>query len=557
MLLDHVMLETGCFDKPCRIQVLNHICQIAVQPHDDTAEVVEGSTSTMQDAFERCEQAETLLLHDFKESQTEGPCSKPGDALRQLCLSSCSFDTLPSFLKLEVLILWKCSFRSISKMPKLKALVIVDSFVHPAVLSRLLQEAPSLQRIALIRAGDILNTRKDRGYYLSPCTKPLLVHSRQIREIVLQNTLLPCPDIVHAIQSNPCFTKLAICETWLPDPLAFWMAHAIATPSSALEVLKIKDVQWSPRGSLQLINGLRQNRHIKHLDFSSTLWYPCTHMAFHQFLQTNDNIVEIKLNSLVDPSLISGALEACLSNATIKKISLARNHLDVSAMSSLTKLLKSNSSLEQIDLSCCVANDPSCWEDALVGLSSNASLKLISLERCQLGDVGAAAIGKVLSLNQVLESIDLCHNCIGMDGTSALVEGLKNNRILRRLFLHGNKNENQAGVLLRDMLRDAKNSTLRVVFLPESSLQEELQYYGALNYAGRKHVGDPNTPHSLWPKILERALDVRLDVAFFLLRQKPDLVLRTFTGRKRCYREVAETSDHESPSCSRIRTSAP
>ena len=248
--------------------------------------------------------------------------------------------------------------------------------------------------------------------------------------------------------------------------------------------------------------------------------------------------------------MISIVLDACVQNPSLKCISIARNVLNASCMSSLATLLKLHPSLEELDLSNCWAEDATCWDDVLSALSSNGSLKTISLERCYLGDKGATAIGQALAVNAKLQSIDLCHNGISIHGITALVEGLKENDTLQRLFLHGNSNETESLVLLRNLIRH-DNFTLRVVFVPESPLQDELQFYGALNYAGRQYVGGATISPSLWPIILERALDIRPDIAFHLLQQRPDLLgncTRSGNKKRRNQKVSEETMESQSRS---------
>ena len=538
MLLDQIMLETGCFDKPCRLQVLDQICRIAVQPHDSTAEVIEGSSETMSGALAASSNSKTLLVHDFEES--EASHIEPTESLRQLCLSHCSLHCLQSLPGVEVLVLWNCSFKTIEKMPNLKALVIVDTFIRPEVLAGLLEDAPSIQRLALIRAGDVLCGGKGAGYCFSPSTNPVLFHTRGLNEIVLQGTLLPRQDLVHNIQANSKLEKLSISQTWLPDQYVAWMAHAMGEPTCNLKDFSIKEVQWSPFASMWLVNGLYRNTGIERLDVSGTLWHPSPRTAFCHFLQHHAaSLEELKLESMVDPSMISAVLDACNQNCVLKAVTIARNYLECSAMESLAKLLRHHPSLEEVNLSHCFAGDDTCWADALKGLASNSSVKSLSLEKCRIGKPGAIAIGKALAINTTLRSIDLCHNGIDVDGTRALVEGLEANGTLQRIFLHGNKDEAESTHLLRDLMRD-RNTTLRVVFVPESCLQEELQYYGALNFAGRKYVGDTAIPHSLWPTILVRAVAISPEIAFHLLQEKPDLLIQRSATRKRPVEEVPE-----------------
>mmetsp|Transcript_9984 Transcript_9984/g.11607 ORF Transcript_9984/g.11607 Transcript_9984/m.11607 type:complete len:307 (-) Transcript_9984:311-1231(-) len=67
------------------------------------------------------------------------------------------------------------------------------------------------------------------------------------------------------------------------------------------------------------------------------------------------------------------------------------------------------------------------------GLALNTCLVELSLVECQVGDMGAAALGDALSQNKALIKLDLEGNRIKSDGATAIAVGLKNNTTLRSL----------------------------------------------------------------------------------------------------------------------------
>jgi Ran GTPase-activating protein (RanGAP) involved in mRNA processing and transport len=438
--------------------------------------------------------------------------------------------------------------------------VVVDSYVPKRVFETILQNLQYLERVVFIRAGDMPNQQQKSSYFFTPghyhqsslpCYLSLnqaLIQSK-ISTLVLEDNILPTPDLAYTIQKHSFLKRLSLAQTTVTDVFAFWMAEALRE-NNTLEDLNLKQVRWSPCGATVIAEAIRSNQSLLRLDLSETMWhFKNSKDALQRMLQENFTLVELRLNQLRDfprasPPILSWILKALQNNRTLTSISLSGNHLNQEASTFLFHVLSDHKSLRRIDLSRCCS--PDGWGRSLIGLATNSTLMEISLEDCRIGNQGAFAIGKILATNRKIQSIDLCHNNIESNGFISLGEGLKHNQSLERIFLHGNNIDDSSSMIIRDTVRDY-NSSLRVIFLPSSYLQKELQYYGSINYAGRKYIGGLalKQPSSLWPLILERGSE-NPDMLMFLLQQKIDLFQRDRfvkkSSKKRTFDEIVSGS---------------
>jgi hypothetical protein len=560
ILLDKILLELGCFNQlPCRTQ-LNNICRLALKPRDTSATMVDandseksGSTLSMGEALTKLNNCKTLMLHNFKDSPLSDHKKAYNRALtssyvKRLCLSNCSNneDTVSILenVDVEILIIWNCNFGSLpTALPSLKWLMVVDSYIRKGAIERTLRSSGYLERVVLIRAGNMPNHEKEESYYLSPdyyCAPSIHHHHRHIRlctlsqallhskitTLILERNIIPTPNLAYAIQNHLYLKKLSLNETIISDAFALWLAQALQK-NTTLEELDLKQVRWSPIGAMTIADSIRSNTTLRCLDLSETMWHdPQSKEALGQTIRENSTLEHVQLNRLHDlpregSTILSYIFQALKVNETIASISLAGNYIHHQGHPSLVRMDFSKSS------------SPSGWGDALLGLATNSTLRDISLEYCCIGNKGAVAIGKILASNHSLQSIDLCHNEIDSDGCYTLVHGLKNSQSLKRIYLHGNSIDESCSMVIRDAMRD-HNRSLRVIFWPSSHLQEELQYYGSINFAGRKYIGDLTLKHSIsiWPLILQCASQ-HPDMLLFLVKQNPDLFQRKVSSKKR------------------------
>ncbi|KAL3935032.1 MAG: hypothetical protein SGBAC_009368 [Bacillariaceae sp.] len=559
--LDRILLDLGCFSQNFRPQSLHEICRLAVQPVDPSATIVDKGNDdedededetdapigSMEDAMAKHNTCETLILQNFggdtdaSELKTETDTTKVDLGVKHLCLSHCSVPN--SVVKTiehsdaEVLIIWNSRLEALPKIRSLKSLVVIDSFVDPNDIAWLLQNSKALERLILIRAGDIPSIEKNKGYCISECSSrfyqsPVLSPFFQalldstIKTLVFERNVLPTPDLARVIENHAHLETVSLRNLSFTDYFSYAIAQALKNGAKKLEQLDMKQVYWSPIGAFHICNSIREHKAISHLDLSETMWNGRQSKgALYKMILGNKSLRHIDLCRIAttdwpqESSTMCPIFEALQSNNTLTSICLTRNRFCTHATYMLDRVLSMHPSLKRIDLSQCAF--PRGFGRALLGLASNTTLKELSLEHCHIGDDGANAIGCVLQSNQTLKSIDLCHNGIGATGCQSLTRGLQHNQTLHNIFLHGNKINETSAAQIRDTVRD-HNHSLRVVFLPNSHFQEELQYYGGINYAGRKQIGDLTLKRPLWSNILERASD-HADMLYFLLRQNPGL----------------------------------
>jgi hypothetical protein len=143
------------------------------------------------------------------------------------------------------------------------------------------------------------------------------------------------------------------------------------------------------------------------------------------------------------------------ANGILERLRLSENVLgDEGALALADDLLDHNTTLQVLDLSCCVigcvgaaAIGRSLMTNAAlielnlshnnvgddgarafaIGLTSNTSLQVLELFSCQIEGIGALALGRLLQTNTVLEHLNVSSNTFGLEGTSALAYGLSAN----------------------------------------------------------------------------------------------------------------------------------
>ena len=133
-------------------------------------------------------------------------------------------------------------------------------------------------------------------------------------------------------------------------------------------------------------------------------------------------------------------------NNMLIELSLGNTLLTSSDMQSLGQMLASNNTLSVMDISC---ND--IGADYMTDWR-NISLHKLIMTDCKLGDSGADKIGKMLSHNKSITSINLGWNSIGDKGVEKLVEHLKCNNTIKCIDLSDNSITSNGAVHLSKLL---------------------------------------------------------------------------------------------------------
>jgi len=182
-------------------------------------------------------------------------------------------------------------------------------------------------------------------------------------------------------------------------------------------------------------------------------------------------ILNISSNQLSDDML--GMLLPSLCKSYVTHLNLDSTKLTLRGLASFFQQLRSNYTLQSASLS---GNDFSLPEDidddqslTLMRqidyflsecLSTNQALVTLRLERCQLYDRAARAIGKGMATNKSLQCLLLAGNCLSDECVEALFKGLVQST-LKRVDFSSNKLKNAGAKAIAEVIKS-----------PECKIQE-------------------------------------------------------------------------------------
>jgi hypothetical protein len=197
------------------------------------------------------------------------------------------------------------------------------------------------------------------------------------------------------------------------------------------------------------------------------------------------------------------------------------------------------------------------------GAASISSVAMSQLEVCniaenEIGQIGARAIAENLrDEKSTVKTLILESNHLRDQGTISIAEGLKENATLKLLDLRYNHIGKEGLTALRDIL-SKENKTLEYLFLEEEDdceckrrqiplqrnrkcprlleqskqkctcerckIRGEIEYYLALNRAGRHSFGNVDIPASLWPRIMSHVSEDDPSLLYAMLKNRPDVM---------------------------------
>jgi len=159
-------------------------------------------------------------------------------------------------------------------------------------------------------------------------------------------------------------------------------------------------------------------------------------------------------------------------SAKLQLLTGPRNQVGDAGAASLGKALRSAHTLRMLDLSVNRVGDTGAAVIAEV-LKKHTHLQLLYLKHNLIGDVGAAAIGLALTTNKGLTVVDVAGNLICDEGASSIGEGLGLNETLQMLFLDRNQIGDVGATALAGGLR--VNKALRTLSLFGNRVGRETQ----------------------------------------------------------------------------------
>jgi Ran GTPase-activating protein (RanGAP) involved in mRNA processing and transport len=182
--------------------------------------------------------------------------------------------------------------------------------------------------------------------------------------------------------------------------------------------------------------------------------------------------VELYLDErLIDTEQARQIAKELTTNTTLKHLSLRWNEIGDGGAIAIATALRTNKSLVELGLGSNGIGDNGAAAIA-IALQINKSLRLLHLANNGIGDKGAVAIAGALQRNKSLRELGLCRNKIGDAGMTAIAQALTQNNSLKELNLYGNENIGTTGLRsLADALE--VNSGMKKIWLANCSTDDE------------------------------------------------------------------------------------
>jgi Ran GTPase-activating protein (RanGAP) involved in mRNA processing and transport len=158
----------------------------------------------------------------------------------------------------------------------------------------------------------------------------------------------------------------------------------------------------------------------------------------------------------IDADMLKAILSGLIKNNTLTRLDLSHNLIDdVGATAIGTILSKKDLAIREIDLS---GNSIRAEGAKALGraLSTNTVITTISLRLNRLGDQGGASIfDRLKAQNKTLTSINVSHNQLGAESAKAISEFLHGNTTLICLDVSGNELQEEGGKMLAEAVTHA------------------------------------------------------------------------------------------------------
>ena len=170
----------------------------------------------------------------------------------------------------------------------------------------------------------------------------------------------------------------------------------------------------------------------------------CNQDKCFQAQLTRDLGLLLRLNTLrlaqrqIDATHVVLLGKVLTSNSTLTELDLSRNSISDAGAKSLAGALKSNSKLMKLYLTRNEIGDDGA-EGLADGLRSNTTLSTLHLSSNGIADNGATWLAQALAYNQTMKILYLDNNLIGDAGAISLVVALESNATMTVLYLNKNR----------------------------------------------------------------------------------------------------------------------
>jgi hypothetical protein len=370
-----------------------------------------------------------------------------------------------------------------------------------------------------------------------------------------------------ALESNHCLKKLSFSNCAISVEGFECLARGLSSNTS-LETLDLTYTNMEDLNIIALVHGLRNNKTLKCLDLSGQAELSQSGWAAIERLIGYNVLRELLLAHTEGSVGGASILASCLSgNHSLEKLDLEGAFGEDEASESFLALcesLRGNTTLRHLDVRgngldldgvCAAAlkldtmsletlhlnenSVTSCGISALArSLQGSCTLKELSLQGCNLDDMGLLKLGEALTTNVSLEVLDVRTNAFTHNGVSQFFDLLPQMKGLKSVYgLVRNRSPptEAVGMALANGLRE--NTKLQNIFDSDKETGDsffppgvagEIDFYLSLNRHGRmllRPPGGSELSSGLWPRVLAKITGPRdMSLLFYFLQNKPKIV---------------------------------
>jgi len=263
----------------------------------------------------------------------------------------------------------------------------------------------------------IPKTFKSREDEENPATMTPKKHNIKLEHLDLSGNNIEadgCTAICEAIKKNSYMRSLNLSC----NPLGKGGGYAIAEMlegNISLQSLSCGDSEMTMDNLIAIMSVMRRNELVESLHIPNCRTFSLQEDLAKQtsrMLEFNSNLIDLNFdrNNVGDEGAVLFANVLQRKNSSLKRLSLAANHIGVRGAESLASALIRGTNLESLDL------------------SNN-----------RIGNDGAMAFGSALTRNKQLRSLNLKYNSVGDEGLAEIAVGMNENSSLSDLMLWGNK----------------------------------------------------------------------------------------------------------------------
>ena len=169
-------------------------------------------------------------------------------------------------------------------------------------------------------------------------------------------------------------------------------------------------------------------------------------MAVAKLLHSNKSLEEVDISKcFIDSEGVCHVAQALCENTTLRKLDLSDNPFGKRGVMALAKLIHTNKSLEEMNISKCFIDSEGVYHLAQA-LCENTTLRKLDLSDNPFGKRGVMALAKLIHTNKSLEEVKVIDSRIDMFGSWEACENTAVKKLDHTQLIHSNKSMHKVDI---------------------------------------------------------------------------------------------------------------